>query len=88
METTVTRTLYETMQRDPATNAAVLEALRLFAADDWGEVPQEDKEANDRDKAAGVGRILARYKTPSRDIYITQYPGSDSPASVMYCREY
>ena len=88
MELTVTRSLYTTMEKVPATKQAVMEALRLFAADNWGEVPQEDKEANDRDKAAGVGRILARYKTPSGDIYINQYPGSDEPASVMYCREY
>lgn len=88
MELTVTRLLHETMEKDPATKQAVMEALRLFAADNWGEVPQEDKEANDRDKAAGVGRVLARYNTPSGDIYINKYMGVDEPASVMYCREY
>lgn len=85
---TLTRRLAADMESDPAINRAVLDALRLFAAGNWGKVPQEDKDANDRDKAAGVGRILARYETPGGDIYITSYPGTDEPIVAMYCREY
>lgn len=85
---TFTRGLIDDMTRDRAIKRAVLDALRLFAAGNWGKVPQEDKDANDRDKAAGVGRVLARYETPGGDIYITSYPGTDEPVVVMYCREY
>lgn len=87
MEIVITAAVAEAM-KDPATNNAILEALRLFSANEWGKVPAEDKEANNADLAAGTGRILARYETPKGDIYIICYPGTDEPASVLFCREY
>lgn len=84
----VTSGLAAAMERDPATNSAVLDALRRFVAHEWGDVPQEDAEANDRDLAESCGRVLARYKTPSDDIYIICYPGTDEPATILFCREY
>lgn len=85
---TFTRKLAADMTNDAATKTAVLDALRRFTRDDWGKVPQEDKDANDRDKAAGVGRVLARYETPGGDIYIISYPGMDEPITALYCSEY
>ena len=84
----ITAMLSDAMKRDPETNGAVLDALRRFTAHEWGEVPQEDAEANDRDEAEGCGRVLARYKAPDDDIYIISYPGTDQPATIMYCYEY
>ena len=84
----VTAGLAAAMETDPATNSAVLDALRRFTSGEWGELPQEDKEANDRDLLAECGRVLARYPTPSGPIYIIYYPGSEEPATILYCAEY
>lgn len=87
MDVTITAAIAEAM-KEPGTRDAVLDALRRFTFQDWGNVPVEDKEANDSDLRAGTGRILARYSTPPGDIYIISYPGTDTPATVLFCNEY
>lgn len=71
---------------------AVYNAIEKFNALDWGKVPDEDKEANNKDLANRDGHILARYETPNGDIYINLV--FDDPsinkdyALIMYCEEY
>ena len=87
MQIVLTAAVAEAM-KDKVTENAVLKALRQFSNNEWGKVPQEDKEANNADLRAGTGRILARYETPAGDIYIISYPGTDTPATVLFCQEY
>jgi hypothetical protein len=70
---------------------AVYDALRQFNNGEWGKVPEEDKEANNRDLKDRAGHVLARYETPTGDIYInlvfSENPSEDT-AMIMYCDEY
>ena len=84
----MTQGLAAAADENPATGAAIYDALRRFGAREWGDLSQEDKEANDRDLAESCGRVLARYETPSGDIYIIFYPGSEEPATILFCDEY
>ena len=88
MRVVTTRTVAAAMERDPAMRETVFKSLDRFFAGDWGEVPDEDKAANNRDVQAQEGRVLARYGTPSGDIYIICYPGTDEPATVLLTSEY
>ena len=63
------------------------EAVERFIHEDWGEVPQEDKEANDRDLRERCGRVVARYKTCIDDIYII-LEGDFETATILFCKEY
>lgn len=70
---------------------AVTEAARRFMANDWGIIPEEDKEQNRKDLAERDGHILGRYHTPGGDIYIDlEFAESeaDDYAVIMYCNEY
>lgn len=79
-----------------STNAEVLEAVKdaciRFHSFDWGNVPEEDKEANNADLASRDGHVLGKYETPAGDIYINLVfddPSIDSDyALVMFCDEY
>ena len=71
---------------------AVYDAVRRFGAGDWGLVPDEDKQANDIDLQNRDGHVLARYDTPSGDIYINltfDDPSINSDvAMIMFCEVY
>ena len=55
-----TRTIASACQ-DEKTLAYVLNCLQKFYAGDYGEVDQEDTDANNADLESGYGHILARY---------------------------
>lgn len=91
-QTFITRRLNDDVAENEEMAKAVYAALGRFNAGDWGEVPQEDKEANNADLAARDGHVLARYHTPNGDIYINlvfDEPSINSDAAtIMYCEEY
>jgi len=70
--------------------------LRLYSGD-YGAIPQEDTDANNRELADGCGRIVARYKKAEQleeDIYIiAEFDDSTDDINsnyltVLYCSEY
>lgn len=85
--------------KDEQTRLYIQDCLikRLFSGD-YGEVPQEDTDANNQELAEGEGKILARYKAKYKlegDIYIIARFSKSMPASldanhimIMYCDEY
>ena len=87
----ITRTLFTAGERDRETEKAFLKAIERFRNGDWGELCQEDKDANDSDLANRDGHVLGRYKTPSGDIYINLEFHDESKedlACLMFCNEY
>lgn len=77
---------------DTETAKAVTNACLRFSSGDWGEICEEDKEYNNKDLAARAGHVLARYHTPTGDIYINlifDEPSINSDvATVMYVEDY
>lgn len=88
MEFVITGGVNTAAEQNQDTAAAINAAVERFFNRDWGNVPEQDKEANNADLAANAGRILARYETPDGDIYINYYPGTLEPAVIMFCNEY
>ena len=71
---------------------AAYAAVARFSKGDWGELCEEDKQANDADLKNRDGHVLAKYGTPEGDIYINPTfdelePGSNT-AMLMFCEEY
>jgi len=59
--------------KDAKTHAYILTCLSRFFSGDYGEICEEDTQANNSDLEAGDGHILARYKGEANlkgDIYI------------------
>lgn len=91
-----TRSISKTYGGDPDTFGYIVECLGRFYKGDYGEVPEEDVEANNCDLRTGEGHILARYEAKyglSDDIYIEAHfsdsmPGIDANhIMIMYCFE-
>lgn len=90
-----TATIAEAL-KDPDTLKYVFECLGRFFAGDYGEICQEDTDANNQDLEDGEGHILARYKKGGKlqsDIYIEAHfsesvPGLDANnIMIMYPSE-
>ncbi len=93
--TGITRTVAEAIE-DGQTHAYVISCYKRFMRGDYGEIGQEDTEANNADLAAGEGHVLARYKAQEKltnDIYIEAHfsqevPGIDANnLMIMYTWE-
>ena len=88
----ITRTVNEAVAESEEMAEAVYKAAERFAAGDWGDLGQEDKEYNDADLANRDGHVLGKYATPQGDIYINlifDEPSINSDAAtIMYCWEY
>ena len=92
-----TRTIAKAAE-DPDTMAYILNCLAKLYAGDYGEVPAEDTDANNRELRDGAGRILARYKPAGKlesDIYIIANFYAEDPDNpeanytyILYCNEY
>lgn len=91
-----TRTIAEACNHSPQTHNYIVDCLHRFFSGDYGEVPQEDTDANNADLLDGEGHVLARYKARHNlegDIYIESHfsesvPGIDTNNTmVMYCGE-
>lgn len=91
-KTLMTRHLNDDIADSEEMAKAVYEAMQRFSNGDWGELCQDDKEANNQDLENRDGHVLARYKTPNGDIYINlefDEASMDSDvAMIMYCSEY
>ena len=91
-ETVGTRAVSLAMKEKRKFSLAVSEALMRFHRNDWGDVSDHDKKANDADYKNRDGRVLAKYGTPEGSIYITlDFEVTDSGRdveTVMFCDEY
>lgn len=81
---------------DAETFRYITECLGRFYKGDYGEVPEEDTEANNNDLRVGEGHVLARYEGKymlDSNIYIEacfsdSTPGIDANhVMIMYCSE-
>ena len=91
-----TRSIAASSKGSPETHAYIIDCVKRFYSGDYGEVGQEDTDANNSDLETGEGHILARYKgmyTLDSDIYIESHfsesvPGIDANNTlIMYCNE-
>lgn len=81
LQTLQTATIAEAM-KDEDTFFYVVECLNRFYSGDYGEVCQEDTEANNADLEAGSGHVLARYKARGileGDFYIEAHFEAEAP---------
>lgn len=82
---------------DEPTRAYIQSCINSFFIGNYGEIPEQDVEANSRELEAGEGHILARYKQAHAlkdDIYINAHFSKSSSGIdynntlIMYCHEY
>lgn len=94
----ITATVNEATE-DESTHFYVADCLlNRFFKGDYGEIDQEDTDANNDELADGEGKILARYKAKHKlegDIYICARFSKSMPESldanhilIMYCSEW
>lgn len=91
MKMRITTRLNEAVAKHEGIARAVTSAIERFISGDWGDVPEEDKKANDRDLLARCGHVLGRYKSLDGDLYINMEFGDtedDDTAVIMYRDEY
>ena len=81
-----TNTINEEMSNNKTFAKDIQHAIKEFCAGRWGEVPKEDKEANNHDLETLTGRVVARYKTSVKDIYIITEDFTS--ATILFCDEY
>lgn len=84
----MTRGLAAAIQEDNELSKEIHLAWQRYLQCDWGELDQEDQEANNNAvKDPESDRILARYPTKQGDIYIiTEHDRSST--MVLFCNEY
>lgn len=87
-----------TAAEDPDTMKYIFNCLAKLYAGNYGEIPAEDTDANNKELKAGAGRIVARYKAAANlesDIYIISEFCAEDPdnqeanhTTILYCNEY
>ena len=87
-QTVVTCRVNAAMGKDPDFNLVVLKSLSLHQSGEWGDICQEDSEANDRAlDPAQPDRILSAYKYDGRQFWIiTEW--DRSVTTVLFPEEY
>ena len=73
--------------KDPETLNYILDCLGRFYSGDYGEICEEDTDANNFDLKEGYGHILARYKQAamlSGDIYIEAHFDKTMLSDINY----
>jgi len=95
----ITRGLNDDIAEDETLAKEVIDAYRRFKLGDWGITCEEDAKLNDEALEDGVSRIVAKYETSKKPIFIIN---SDEPydtdengnvivkriTTLMYCEEY
>lgn len=95
----ITRGLNDDIAEDPKLANEVMDAYRRFKLGDWGNTCEEDAKLNDEALQDGESRIVAKYETSKKPIFIIN---SDEPyetdengniivkriTTLMYCDEY
>lgn len=87
----ITRALFRAGEKDKETEKAFMQAVERFKNGDWGELCQDDIEANNSDLANRDGHVLGKYNTPSGSIFINLEFHDELPedyALLMFCNEY
>jgi len=72
--------------RDPLFHDAVWECIALHSQGNWGDLADEDKQANDRAVLTGDERILSSYQTIKKIWIITE--ADRSATTVLFPDEY
>lgn len=85
-QTIATRGVHEVMESDGIFAVAVRAAFLRHAACDWGEMCDEDREANDRALASG-DRLHSSYKIADRRVWIIT-EADRSATTVLFPCEY
>ena len=65
----------------------VIEAMSKFTNKDWGNLCDEDKEANDQ-AIINKDRVLASYGEGDNKIWIIKDAGKGSPVTILFPDEY
>lgn len=82
----MTRPLAEAVEHNEQLKREVFNALDRYRLGEWGNLGEEDKQANE-DAIEQGERILAKYETSSEPIYIiTEWDRSYT--TLMFCRDY
>jgi len=95
----ITRGLNDDIADDPKLAKEVTDAYKRFKLGDWGITCEEDAKLNDEALEDGESRIVAKYETSKKPIFIIN---SDEPydtdadgnvivkriTTIMYCDEY
>lgn len=82
----MTAPVHNAYTENKATESAINDAVKRYLSKDWGEVDTEDAAENDA-ALEGGGRIVARYPTPSGDIYIIT-EADRIATTIFFCEEY
>lgn len=84
----MTRGIFDEVGNNPDFAIFVLDCLEKYEwFQDWGDLCEEDKEANNLAIKTGDDRILARYNNEYGDIYIiTEW--DQSVTTILFCNEY
>lgn len=72
---------------DPKTLQYIMKCLDRFFSGDYGEICEEDTQANNRDLEEGYGHVLARYKKAEKltgDIYIESHFDKDNLEDINF----
>ncbi len=86
-ETVMTRGIGEAMEHDNNFRGEVLKSFERYVSGDWGDLGDDDKKMNDEAVTNNDDRILAKYKTSTKPIYIiTEWDRSYT--TIMFCDEY
>ena len=95
----ITRRLSDDIANDQKLTKEVIAAYQRFKRGDWGNTHPDDAKLNDEALEDGVSRIIAKYETSKKPIFIIN---NDEPydkdaagnviikriTTIMYCDEY
>lgn len=86
-QTVQTRGIYEACQESPDFLKEVQEAFFKYISCDWGDLCEDDQDANNSAVENNDDRILAKYNTSKGGIYIiTEW--DRSATTILFCNEY
>lgn len=84
---TESRGIATARDKDSSFDREVMTAYNDYINGRWGNLPAEDKEANETAVKAGNQRIIGRYSLSKGDIYIiTEWDRSYT--TILFCSEY
>lgn len=97
--TVITRALNDDIAKNKKLAKEVVEAFNKFHAGNWGDTCAEDSALNDEALENGVDRIIAKYNTCTKPIFIINavepYDTADDGSlitkrgtTLLYCDEY
>lgn len=74
------------MERDPLFREAVWQSIACHSTGNWGDLTDDDKQANDRAVLTGDERILSSYQTIKKIWIITE--ADRSATTILFPDEY